>query len=125
MIYFRSNIGKNDYFRSMLFSRFFKQPKPNKFGYTPLYYDEQKEKREYREKMIKSELGISSGDSKEFDTEGFRERFASQMSHSRKAKPKKMFALGAVGNGFTSKSNTRLLLLIIIAGIILYWQFKA
>ena len=42
----------------MLFNRFFKQPKPNKFGYTPVYYDERKEDRERKKRAAK--LGLST-----------------------------------------------------------------
>ena len=41
----------------MLFNRFFKQPKPNKFGYTPVYYDERKIERERKIKEAQLEEG--------------------------------------------------------------------
>lgn len=116
-----ANIGKNHYFRDMLFSRFFKQPKPNKFGYTPLYYDEQKEKRDQRIKMIEKEMGVNQAQ-KEFDQESFRERFSSKVGASRSAKQKTKF--GMPGVKISGKNSTRILVLIILAGVILYWQLK-
>ncbi len=104
----------------MLFSRFFKQPKPNKFGYTAVYYDEQKEKRENRIASIEKEMGVKQH-SASFDSEDFRSRFSSKVSSSRRPKRKGMLA--SLG-GTNAKTSTRILLLAILAGIILYWQFK-
>jgi hypothetical protein len=103
----------------MLFSRFFKQPKPNKFGYTGVYYDEKKEQREQRIKEISREMGIAQEDV-QFDKDGFRERFASQVKSSRTTESKHGFSLKSQGK----KSNIRLLVIIIIMAIILYIQFK-
>jgi len=41
----------------MALPRFFKTREPNRFNYTPLYWDPQKEKREERVRRIKAELG--------------------------------------------------------------------
>lgn len=106
------------YFSNMLFSRFFKQPKPNKFGYTAVYYDEKKEQRDRRVKEISREMGIDKEEVK-FDKEGFRERFSSQVKSNRNTESKHGFSLKAQGK----KSNIRLLAIILIIGLVLYIQF--
>lgn len=105
----------------MLFSRFFKQPKPNKFGYTPLYYNEQEEKRNQRIKSIEREVGATNN-TDEFDSHLFRERFASKIEASRSAKTKSRFNL--VNTNITQKNTTKVIVLLIVAGVILYWQIK-
>lgn len=42
--------------------RFFKIPQHKRFNYQPLYYDEEKERREERRKRIRKELGKSEAD---------------------------------------------------------------
>jgi hypothetical protein len=106
------------YFSNMLFSRFFKQPKPNKFGYTAVYYDEKKEERDLRFRQISREIGIDKEGIK-FDKEGFRERFSSQVKSSRNTETKHGFSLKGQGK----KSNIRLLAIILIIALVLYIQF--
>lgn len=107
------------YFSNMLFSRFFKQPKPNKFGYTPVYYDEKKEQREQRIRQIARQMGVDKEEVK-FDEEGFRERFSSQVKSTRSTESKHGFSLKAQGK----KSNIRLLVIILIIALIIYIQFR-
>lgn len=106
----------------MLFSRLFKQPKPNKFGYTPLYYDPKKEERERRTKDIEREVKASKV-KKEHDLDSFRDRFSSSVSSARSAKTKSSFGVG--GSTFlNSKSSVKLIVLIALLAVILFIQFK-
>mgnify|MGYP003707395919 CR=1 FL=1 len=101
----------------MLFSRPFKLPKPNKFGYTPVYYDEKKEKRA-QEASLEVE---KSDDEKSFNQDDFRGRFSEKVASHRKAKKK---TLGfSSSQKARSQANVRVLLLLAIAGAIIYWQF--
>lgn len=101
----------------MLFSRPFKLPKPNKFGYTPVYYDEKKEKRAQEASIASEKLD----DAKSFNKEDFRGRFNEKVSSHRKTQKK---AIGFSGTQKArSQSNIRVLLLLAIAGAIIYWQF--
>ena len=59
----------------MLFNRFFKQPKPNKFAYTPVYYDERKIE---RERKIK-EANLEKGEYVKPDSIDFRSKFSKEM----------------------------------------------
>lgn len=41
---------------------FFKTPNPKRFGYSPVFYDAQKEALKEREKQIRQEMGLTSED---------------------------------------------------------------
>lgn len=101
----------------MRFSKHFRQTKPNKFGYTPLYYDEKKEKRDLRNHDIKRELGYTK--SVDFDAEDFRDRLSSRLKESRR--PASKYSFDKTGN--MGKRSTKIILLAILVGIIMYWQF--
>lgn len=101
----------------MLFSRPFKLPKPNKFGYTPVYYDQKKEKMDQRKK----ELSVSESTDDTYNKEDLRARFSTKVNSSRKAKKK---TLGFSGSQKArSQANIRVLILLALAGAIIYWQF--
>ena len=99
----------------MLFNRFFKQPKPNKFGYTPVYYDERKEDRERKERAAKLE---GEKESLQRDSIDFRSNFRNEVSKNRE---KSLNQFRAKGN---AKSNKMLIIIIVIIAGIIYVQFK-
>ena len=99
----------------MLFQRFFKQPKPNKFGYTPVYYDERKEDRERKMREAKLE---GKSDSLDKDSIDFRSKFREEISKKRDNNLNQFRAKGA------AKSNKTLFIIIIIIAGIIYVQFK-
>lgn len=98
----------------MLFNRFFKQPKPNKFGYTPVYYDERKEDRERKIRSAKLE-GEKNENNNSID---FKSKFRSEID---KKRDNGLNQFRAKGNARSNK--TLLIIILIIAGII-YVQFK-
>ena len=98
----------------MLFNRFFKQPKPNKFGYTPVYYDERKEDRERKARAAKRE---GEQQSEQRDSIDFRSKFKEEVSKNRE---KGLNQFRAQGN---SKSNKMLFIIMIIIFGIIYVQF--
>ena len=86
--------------------KFFRLPNHYIFDYKPMYYDPEKEKREKREKTIKSELKIE--DKNEEYKANIKGQFKYRMSykkHSRKA------------------STIRLLIIIAFLGLITYFLF--
>ena len=96
----------------MLFNRFFKQPKPNKFGYTPVYYDERKEDRERKMREAKKEGRSESG---ERDALEFRSKFREEVAKNRDKGLSQYRGQGA------AKSNKMLfIIMIIIFGIITF-----
>ena len=98
----------------MLFNRFFKQPKPNKFGYTPVYYDERKEDRERKARAAKRE---GEQQSEQRDSIDFRSKFKEEVSKNRE---KGLNQFRAQGN---AKSNKMLFIIMIIIFGIIYVQF--
>ena len=68
----------------MLFNRFFKQPKPNTFGYTPVYYDERKIERDRKIKeaqLDKEEFVPSIFMENVIDTTGCGDSFAGGLAY--------------------------------------------
>jgi hypothetical protein len=98
----------------MLFNRFFKQPKPNKFGYTPVYYDERKEDRDRKERAAKLE---GEKESLQRDSIDFRSNFRNEVAKNRE---KSLNQFRAKGN---AKSNKMLFIIMIIIFGIIYIQF--
>jgi hypothetical protein len=98
----------------MLFNRFFKQPKPNKFGYTPVYYDERKEDRGRKERAAKLE---GEKESLQRDSIDFRSNFRDEVAKNRE---KSLNQFRAKGN---AKSNKMLFIIMIIIFGIIYIQF--
>ncbi|MEN8928112.1 MAG: hypothetical protein ABF258_07315 [Flavobacteriales bacterium] len=98
----------------MLFNRFFKQPKPNKFGYTPVYYDERKEDRERKARAAK----LAGGDElQEKDSIDFKSNFRNEVAKKRENGLNQFRAQGA------AKSNKMLVVIMIIIFGIIYVQF--
>mgnify|MGYP005987494999 CR=1 FL=1 len=99
----------------MLFNRFFKQPKPNKFGYTPVYYDERKEDRERKARaaQLEGEKELELRDSIDFRSK-FKEEVAKKRDNG-------LNQFRAKGN---AKSNKMLFIIMIIIFGIIYVQFK-
>lgn len=98
----------------MLFQRFFKQPKPNKFGYTPVYYDARKEDRdrkirEANREREKKERG---------ETDYFRNKLEKDIALKRNSSLNKFRAKE------NSKSNRTLLIILFIIAAIIYVQLK-
>ncbi len=97
----------------MLFNRFFKQPKPNKFGYTPVYYDERKIE---RERKIK-EAGLTKDEYIRTDSFDFKSKYAKEVELKRNQSLDKFRSQG------NSKSNRMLLIILILIFGIIYVQF--
>ncbi len=99
----------------MLFNRFFKQPKPNKFGYTPVFYDERKIERERKIKEAK----LAEGETLRSESFDFKSKFAKELELKRNQSLDKFRSRG------NAKSNRMLLIIILllIFGII-YVQFS-
>lgn len=93
----------------MLFNRFFKQPKPNKFGYTPVFYDERKIE---RERLIKEAKENGSADMNRASMD-----FSGTFGKERELKASSnLNSFKAQGN---AKSNrTLLIVLILIFGLV-------
>ena len=86
----------------MLKVKFFHLPKPNKFKYTPRYFDPEKEERE----RLKAEKGRSRlGSSSQQSIHG---AFTKRLALRRKTR---------------KSSNIRLLILIAIFGVLAWWLF--
>lgn len=91
---------------------FFNAPKPKKFRMEPRFWNPEKEKREARERRIKAELGMKSED-------GIYQPYISRGDF------KVGFSKGKWSPGSQRRrSNTRLLVLIAILGIVLYFILK-
>ncbi|MEZ7901321.1 MAG: hypothetical protein ACI8RY_000055 [Urechidicola sp.] len=98
----------------MIFNRFFKQPKANKFGYTPVYYDERKEDRDRKARAAKRE---GKEDSEQRDSIDFRSNFRNEVSKNRE---KSLNQFRSKGN---AKSNKMLIVIMLIIAGIIYVQF--
>ncbi|MGB1039890.1 MAG: hypothetical protein ACPGVD_03380 [Flavobacteriales bacterium] len=97
----------------MLFNRFFKQPKPNKFGYTPVYYDERKIE---RERKIK-EAQLEEGEYLRSESFDFKSKYAKEVELKRNQSLNKFRSEG------NSKSNRMLIIILILVFGIIYLQF--
>lgn len=91
----------------MIFNNFFKTAKHKQFEYSPRYYDQQKEELEQRIKAIKGEQN-SEGEITKYRLENF---FQKRRSSSFAQKQKR-------------QSNLRLVLIIIILGILVYFFLR-
>lgn len=98
----------------MLFNRFFKQPKANKFGYTPVYYDERKEDRNSKARAVKRE---GEQESQDRDSIEFRSKFREEVSKSREKSLNQFRSKGK------AKSNKILIIIMLIIAGIIYVQF--
>ena len=96
----------------MAMAKFFNTPKPKKFHIEPRYWDPEKEKREARERRIKAEMGIKSED-------GTYHPYLSK-GDFRKGLSKGKWHAGTQRR----RSNTRLLVLIVLLGLLLYLMLK-
>lgn len=97
-----------------MIGRFFHLPKSKQFNINPRFYDPDREEREERERRIKEELGIF--DEKKDDNKPYKPNIKGQ------------FRAMQGGHLKTSaqarkKSNTRLIVLILILSIIFYLFF--
>lgn len=97
----------------MLFNRFFKQPKPNQFGYTPVFYDERKIERERKIKEAK----LAEGESLRSESFDFKSKFAKDLELKRNQSLDKFRSRGK------AKSNRMLLIILILIFGIIYVQF--
>lgn len=100
----------------MLFQRFFKQPKPNKFGYTPVYYDERKID---RERKIK-EAQQKSSENGEYVRENmdFRGKFHKEGKLARNQSLDKFRSQGS------TRSNRTLIIVVLAIAAIVYIQLR-
>lgn len=101
----------------MLFNRFFKQPKPNKFGYTPVYYDERKLEIERKVAEAKRQKGEDVKINTLRETINFRDSKSKSTSLSRND------SLNKFRNQQNSKSNRMTFFIVIILLAIIYVQF--
>lgn len=101
----------------MLFNRFFKQPKPNKFGYTPVYFDERKIE---RDKKI-AEAKRLKGEEAEVNT--LRETINFRNSKNKSTSIDRNDSLDKFRNRQNSKSNRMTFFIILIIAVIIYAQF--
>jgi len=87
--------------------RFFRVPQHKRFNYQPLYYDEEKEKREERIRAIEKEMGIErENDDKTYRPSIGRGSFNAMNTRRRKAQ---------------RSSNIRLIILILFLFFITYF----
>jgi Flp pilus assembly protein TadB len=101
------------YLSVMLFNRFFKQPKPNKFGYTPVFYDERKIERERKIKEAK----LKEDERLRKDSFDFKSKYAKEIELKRNQSLDKFRTAG------NAKSNRMLLIILIMIFGIIYVQF--
>ncbi len=85
--------------------RFFKLPKHKVFNYDPIYYDERKEKREERIRMIEQEMGIKKDEITRTLSKG---SFSVHFERKRKSQ---------------RYSNMRLIILIVFLLFVAYYLF--
>ncbi|MBS2096681.1 hypothetical protein [Carboxylicivirga linearis] len=85
------------------------------FQHDPIYYDEQKEKREDRERRIKEELGLLSEEEKE---KGYADRIKGGMRRRLKSHYE-------VTRSAKRKSNLRLILILIVLMIIGFYLIES
>lgn len=91
---------------------FFHTPKPKSYAPKPRFYDPEKEERDKLISQLKAKHGIKEEDGKK----------KPMMAHGD-------FRKGMVGNKFSMsaqrrKSNTRLLVLVILLGLVIYFMLK-
>ena len=92
-------------------AKLFETKKPRQFHIEPRYWDPKKEEREARDRRINAELGIENeGGYKPYITKGEFRRGFSNGKWSPEAQRR--------------KSNTRLLVLIIMAAALIYFMLK-
>jgi hypothetical protein len=95
-------------------ANFFSTPKPRHFNVTPRYWNPEKEQREMRERRIKSELGISDNQDGKYIpyiTPGaFRQGLTRGKWGGTKSQRK--------------SSNTRVLIILAILALLLFFMFK-
>ena len=91
---------------------FFHTPKPNKFHIEPRYGDPVKEKREKRERRIKAEMGIKD-ENGEYRPHIEKGDFRKGLANTKWAP-----------NVQRRKSNSRLLIFIILLGLLVYLMLK-
>jgi hypothetical protein len=96
--------------------KFFSLPKPRQFDFKPRYYDPDKEEREERERRIREELGLVSGQPARGDQEGYRPHIRGQF---RKA----MQRSSRISPDAIRQSNRRILIIIGILILLLYMVF--
>lgn len=82
--------------------RFLHTPKPKQFNYKPLYYDEQKEKREQRIKDL-------SGESQEYNPERLRTKLSEKFNERRSMEKQKVF-----------NSRSIVYILILVGGLYIF-----
>ena len=98
----------------MLFSRFFKQPKPNKFGYTHVFYDERKIE---RDRKIK-EAQLAKDEYVRSESFDFKSKYAKEVELKRNQSLNKFRAQG------NAKSNRMLLIIVVLILGVIYVQLK-
>ncbi|MDI3526812.1 MAG: hypothetical protein PWR03_995 [Tenuifilum sp.] len=86
--------------------KFFHIPKPKGFNYKPMYYDESKEAMREREERIRKELGLNSKDTPFVPT--IKGQF-----HKARKRP----------SGSSRQSNIRVLIILFILLLIVYFLF--
>ena len=91
---------------------FFYTPKPKQFRIEPRYWDPEKEKRDARERRIKAEMGLKDED-KTFRPHIEKGEFRKGMSDSKWSV-----------NAQRKKSNTRLLILAAVIGLLIWLMLK-
>lgn len=91
---------------------FFHTPKPKGYRVEPRYWDPEKEKRATRERRIKAEMGIRE--------EGENYRPFISKGDFKKGLSKGKWSAGSQRR----KSNTRLLVLVVILGLLLYLMLR-
>ena len=100
----------------MLFQKNFKLLKPNKFGYTPVYYDEKKEALERKIRAANEDKDVL----KNLNDEEIRIRFRDKMRETRREK----VSIANFKSKNKSKSNAGLIFLILLIGTIIIIQTR-
>ena len=101
----------------MFFNRFFKQPKPNNFGYTPVYYNERKLERERKIAEARREKG------EEVEINTLRENINFRDNKSKSTSMVRNDSLNKFRNKQNSKSNRMTFFIILVLATIIYAQF--
>jgi len=97
-----------------MIGKFFHTPKAKKFNITTRYYDPDKEELQEREERIKAELGLN--EKKEWDP-NHRANIRGQFRRS-------MTELSKTAEDARRKSNTRLIILILILALAVFLLLK-
>ena len=92
-------------------AKFFETPKPKSFHIEPRYWDPKKEEREARQRRINAELGIEN--ESEFRTHIIKGEFRKGFSRGKWTLERQR-----------RRSNTRLLILIVITAALVYFMLK-